>query len=61
MITGLNAPLQATSVNAFKDLACDWVKVKYYFHQYKEMSNDTKAKRVLDLMDDIEQYVYSIQ
>lgn len=37
MITELNAPLQASKINNFKDLVCDWQEWKY---SYKEMKKN---------------------
>lgn len=39
MITGLNSPLAATSVNTFRDLVCDYQKVKYSYKEYANMTN----------------------
>lgn len=48
MITGLNAPLAASSVTTFKDLVCNYQEVKYSSQEYKEMKrNSTRLSKHL--------------
>lgn len=55
MITGLNSPLAATTVNTFKDLVCDWQDFTLTYKEYMNMSNDTKTKQVLNAI-----HLYSV-
>lgn len=45
MITGLNSPLAATTVNTFRDLVCDWQEVKYTHKEYRNISKAVKPNR----------------
>lgn len=45
MITGLNAPLDTSSIKTFRDLVCDYQEVKYTYEEYTKINRTTKPNR----------------
>lgn len=57
MITGLNSPLQSSSVKTFRDLVCDWQEIKYSFVEYRAMKNKSAHSHPNFAFDDYLSYV----